>query len=234
MIEDLLRPHLNEADIKTIQSIQDIFSKHNLILLDRYRLLYDWLESMKSWLFFASSGIFYVFLEKYLRDLLIFLEFKERKADFKADDLLNELDKIEKEIEDDRNWYSVKYSFRKICEELKNKWKIDKDDFSALIEVYTDFRNPIQHWIYQRLTRKYYWEGSDWVVMISTDWVDNLQEMTKILEAAFSWEPNYELSKSWGFNRSLKLPTIMLEESRKMLWLIYTMILKFADDFWWI
>lgn len=221
-IINYIYPKIDEETKIKIESIEKIISERNLILIDHYRLLKDGILAMKNDLFFASSWVFYVFIEKYLRDLLIKTELEEQKPNFNKDDLLSEIDKIERNIEDEKDWYRTKYSFNKICIELKNKEEILDNEYKNFIDLYKNFRNPIQHGIYQRLCRNSIWDNFIPTNKINIDNIKSKEDFENLL----FWEPNYDLNKNWLVARWFILPQVMFIESEKMLDIILQLINK--------
>ena len=109
-------------------------------------LLNDWIESVKNELYFASLGVFITFLEKYLRDILIFREYEINILDKNKEGVFL-FDKIEIEIEE----WKREYTFNGICNSLEEHKILNKELNDKLQLIYKNIRIPVHHWIYKRL-----------------------------------------------------------------------------------
>lgn len=219
-MKEIIQPKIDENIKNKIYVIKKKITENNWILMDHNRLLYDWLCAMENNFFFASSWVFYVFIEKYLRDLLIKTELQEQKPNFSERDLLSEIDKIERSIEDEKTWFRPKYSFNKICTELK----LSDSEYEGFTKLYKNFRNPIQHWIYQRLSKNSInWSGGLSieipVTIIDVENVNNIEDLEEI--------PTDKLNITHQLPRWFILPQVMFTESCKMLDFINQLITKY-------
>ena len=124
---------------------------------DLKMLLWDGVQSLKNNLFFSSISVFTVFLEKYLRDTLIWCEFLETKWAITEELFFQHLEAIEEKLEDGKNEEKNKYMFPIICDKLVKYWKIEEPISLQLKEIYEKIRIPVQHWIYGRIVRENIW-----------------------------------------------------------------------------
>lgn len=151
-------------DIKlTSQELEFIEKLHKEIIQkwrlenDLKMLLWDWIQALKVNLFFASISVLTVFLEKYLRDTLIWYEVMETKWNINHDKFFEHVEAIEEKLEDGRNDKNEKYMFPAICNQLVKYWKIEEHISVQLQEIYKNIRVPVQHGIYGRIVRKNIW-----------------------------------------------------------------------------
>lgn len=120
-------------------------SKINSIVLNESKiLLWEWITCYENKLYMASLWILVTFLEKYLRDVLIFQEYDINPNN---EDGLSKYDKIEQKIEEDKK----KFTFQWICDKLVTYDLLDEELSWTLKSLYQNLRIPVHHGIYKRL-----------------------------------------------------------------------------------
>lgn len=225
---DHILPPLSPNDIILIEDVKSMILKDNGIL--RERLLYDWLVAMENGLYFAAAWVFYVFLEKYVREIFIFNEYHKEKSKFSEIEFLEKIDEIEKEIEEAKNETDkAKYGFCSISNVLRKQNIFTNKQHKELTELYRNCRNPIQHGIYQRLTNKHTWNTATPGTLIKMD-LQNLhtkEDFENIFTSVVNQEPNLLIRNDGIFLRSLELPNIMKEECMVILKIIYKLLQQF-------
>ena len=144
-----------------IEEINNFEKQYKTLYFQRedFRVLYDAIWAFKSELYFASLSTMRVFIEKYLRDLLI--DSKIQNTEKNSREYREEYTEIETIIEDWENLNNEPRwdSFRKICKELKEIGLLGKDD--EMEKIYEINRVAIQHWIYWRLYRRILWQRKE-------------------------------------------------------------------------
>lgn len=144
---------ITENEISAIDEIQAGIIKHGKLGNDLRILLHEGIESYKLGFFHASISVLTVVLEKYLRDILIWCEFRSKKSSHPNLEHLEYLEIVEAEIEDGKNELNAHYSFNTICDGLVSYGKITKDGAEVLKGFYKEVRIPVQHGIYARLIK---------------------------------------------------------------------------------
>lgn len=93
------------------------------------------------------------------------------KEEITIDTLLTDLDNFTKQV--GKTWPHPKnwYYFNDICKKLYEHWKIDKALKDELITMYSKYRNPLHHWLFNKLITSINW---DTITMpIYCGWIEN-------------------------------------------------------------
>lgn len=179
----------------------------NIYLIESKILLSEWIICLENEIFMASLWIFMTFIEKHLRDTLIFIEFDINPED---KDELSKYDEIEKEIEE----WSRKYNFNWICDWLVKHNFFEKDFSKKLKNFYKNLRIPIHHWIYKRL-----------VNYQNNNFKDKVQKIEII-----NWEiisKSFEMEQSSIISRGKILPDIFEYYNYEMVEIIIKILEKY-------
>lgn len=103
-------------------------------------------EAIYLGLLLAAIDLSTTLIELWIRDLLVIERLKQSTYRSKRE-LLNQLAKIDQEIEGVKNGMS----FRKMCEELKDLESITSPEFDWLLSFYETVRTPFHHGISGRI-----------------------------------------------------------------------------------
>lgn len=146
-------PKITSDDLKNIQELHKKILEKWTLENDLRMLLSDWVECLKQNLFFGSISVFTVFIEKYLRDILIRYEFNKNSSIKDLSEHFADLEKIEESIEDWKDETKKRYMFPNICDKLVEAQKMPEHIALKLKEIYEVIRIPVHHWIYWRIVR---------------------------------------------------------------------------------
>lgn len=92
---------LSEDEFKTIKNIfNDLYPDKIFWDWEMKPIFYEWINSLLNNMFFASSSLLFLFLEVYLRNLLV-LNYLKKKTVW-LDGFMSELEKVEEQIEDEK------------------------------------------------------------------------------------------------------------------------------------
>lgn len=198
---DFTQEEINKIDFLSKELFWEI-SKNDIFTPELELLLGDWVLALQNKLFFASLGIFVVFLEKYLRDILIYKELQIWNPWTTIQDWMLYIENTELKIEDDKSKDKPTYNFKKICTDLLKYWIITTKVKNELLDKYQKYRNPVQHWLYSRLARN------------TTIPQKNIYEATHIE----SWKTaKTKMTNNNPIVRNFILPWILKDESLNLL-----------------
>jgi len=107
------KPELNIDEVKFVEKRYVRLKEEGKLPSDDALLLEDAIESLKQNLFFATSSLLLVLLEKYIRTSLVMYQIKQDTPDII--DLMPRIEEIEREIEDG----GQEYWFKRLCNKLK-------------------------------------------------------------------------------------------------------------------
>lgn len=218
---------LTEAEILQINKLNKSIYENWKLWNDILMLLYDWIESLKNNLFYSSITTLTVFLEKYLRDTLIFYEYHLNDKNTQEQSFMEILEKIEEKIEDGKE-KGKRYTFNKICDKLVKYWKIDEWISKKLKKICDDIRIPVHHWIYARIIKNQIWKLSIPITKIKTTDDMSGEDILKAINNAvlYPFNDNMNIYINDNMNiynpivRMFILPEFFKRESIKMLFII--------------
>lgn len=195
---------------------------------DLKMLLWDWIQSLKANLFFASISVLTVFLEKYLRDALIWHEVMETKWNIEHDKFFEHVEAIEEKLEDWKNDEKKKYMFPVICDKLVAYWKIEEHISVQLKEIYEHIRVPVQHGIYGRIVRNNIWRYEVPVNKIAFPENPTAEDLKTLLENAFNAPMNDTMNIQNPMFRMFVIPEYFKQNSLFLLKAISELV-EFID-----
>lgn len=196
-----------------------------------WMLLKDWIEVLKNNNFFASSSVFFVFIEKFLREEIISLGLEEWRQEnpWNLNDRFYALDSIEEKFEDWKNENNKFYWFYSYWKILKDKlWS---DLYKKLKKIYSKNRNNVQHWIYWRIAKSNFWINKIPVHKFNID-INSPElkiQFKSCVDAVRKREPDLEIPISNLMFRQFQLPDFLKNLSLELLTLITEIVDVFAD-----
>ncbi len=210
---------LNKEEILKVEELHKNIFNNGKLWNDILMLLYDWVQSLKNNLFYSSIATLTIFLEKYLRDTLIWCEYSNSNKAIDGESFMELLEKIEEQIEDWKDKWK-KYMFNKICDKLVEYWKINILISNKLKLLYDDIRIPVQHWIYARIIKKQIWNKSVPITKIQTSPDMSWEDLLKLINNAVTSPYNSKMNIHNPMARMFILPRFFKDESIKMLFII--------------
>ena len=223
---DQLQPQLTKDQLGFVDERHQWIISNGKLSNDDLLLLWDWITALRSNLYFASSSVLLVLLEKYLRMSLLLYRMKQENKDITT--FMNKLEAVEETIEDETD--GQKYRFHNLCDELNGLRLLDDIIIKELKDVYGRLRNPIQHGIYGRLIKKTIWEKQ--MPMMAVTLPDNAtaQDVEKMFADVAGGNANTQGGIHNPITRIFVLPGLFQEICLWLLDLVQRVIAQIATN----